>query len=441
MRGTLPKNYMTAPARPRIAIVGTGIAGLGCAYLLREHADLVLFEKGDHIGGHTHTVEVKEPGTGRMCPVDTGFMVFNKVTYPRLTRLFDELGVAIKPTDMSFSVSHAASGFEYRGSDLNTLFARRRNLLRPRYWRFLLAINRFNADAARDWNKPELESLTLDDYVRRGAYGDDFFNLYLVPMASAVWSTPPETMLRFPAATLLRFFHNHGFLGLDTQHPWFTVAGGSRSYVAKILAALRIAPADIRPGVVRISRPEPGGALVHTADGAAHAFDRVVLATHADEALALLESPTAFESRVLGEFRYRDNAVTLHTDASVLPKIRRARASWNYAVRPGPDGRDTYCTHYWMNSLQGISDRENYFVTVNHPERIAPEKILRRFDYAHPLFTLGAIAAQKELPALNRVFPNQAVHFAGSYFRYGFHEDALLGGEDAAGAILGRAPW
>lgn len=430
------------PSRPRIAIVGTGIAGLGCAHLLREHADLTLFEKGDHIGGHTHTVDVTEPGTGRACPVDTGFMVFNRVTYPLLTRLFAELGVPVKPTDMSFSVSHAQSGFEYRGTNFDTLFAQRLNLLRPRYWRFLMAIGRFNADAARDWNDPSLATLTLDEYVRRGGYGDDFFNLYLVPMSSAVWSTPPEMMLEFPALTLLRFFHNHGFLGLHTQHPWYTVEGGARTYVAKILAGLGEAGRAVRPGAALVTRPETGGATVHTVSGESLHFDKVVLAAHADEALALLAAPTGDEARLLGEFRYRDNAVTLHTDASVLPRARRARASWNYSIRRDPaTGAAECCTHYWMNSLQGVSDREDYFVSVNHPERIAPDKILRRFDYAHPLFTLGAIRAQAELPALNRVSPTQPVYFCGSYFRYGFHEDALMAGVDAARAILGREPW
>lgn len=426
--------------RPRVAIVGTGIAGLGCAHRLREHAELTLFEKGDHIGGHTHTVEVDEPGTGRRCPVDTGFMVFNRVTYPRLTRLFEELGVAVKPTDMSFSVSHPESGFEYRGSDLNTLFARRINLLRPRYWRFLMAINRFNADAARDRDDPALEALTLDEYVRRGGYGDDFFNLYLVPMASAVWSTPPELMLGFPAATLLRFFHNHGFLGLHTQHPWFTVTGGSRSYVVKLLEAIGIAPEAVRPGAVRVSRPATGGACVDTADGAVHTFDHVVVATHADEALALLDRPGDAERRLLGAFGYRDNTVVLHTDARLLPRTPRARASWNYSLRRTPTGEIECATHYWMNSLQGVSDRENYLVTVNPPRELDASKILRRFAYAHPLFTLDAIRAQPELPALNRATPDRAVTFCGSYFRYGFHEDALYAGQDAADAILTATP-
>ncbi len=428
-------------SRPRVAIIGTGISGLGCAYLLRRDAHITLFEKGDHIGGHTHTVDVTEPGTGRPCPVDTGFMVYNEVTYPLLTRLFRELGVKSKPTDMSFSVSHEDTGFEYRGSDLNTLFAQRLNLLRPRYWRLLLAINRFNADAARDRENPELTTLTLEDYVKRGRYGDDFLHLYLVPMSSAVWSTPPELMLRFPAATLLRFFHNHGFLGLHTQHPWLTVQGGSRTYVAKILASLGMEPSSVREAAVRVSRPASGGATVHTVSGQSLHFDRVVLASHADESLALLEAPTPEEASLLGEFRYRDNRVVLHTDASVMPRNRRAHASWNYAVRREADGRVGNATHYWMNSLQGVSDREQYFVTVNPPDRLDPAKIIRQFDYAHPLFTLGAIQAQPRLPGLNRTSPGQPVLFCGSYFRYGFHEDGLMAAVDAAQALLGRAPW
>lgn len=426
--------------RPRIAIVGTGIAGLGCAHLLRRHADLTLFEKGDHVGGHTNTVEVTEPGTGRILPVDTGFMVFNKVTYPLLTRLFGELGVPVKPTDMSFSVSDARSGFEYRGSGANTLFARRRSLLSPRYWRFLFAIDRFNRDAARDRDDPGTEALTLAEYAARGGYGDDFLERYLIPMTSAVWSTPPELMLKFPAATLIRFFHNHGFLGLHTQHPWYTVDGGAKRYVEAILRGLDPGAREVLGGVVAVTR-DASGASVRTGDGVVRRFDKVVIATHADEALALLEKPDSRESALLGEFRYRDNEVVLHTDASMLPRRKLARAAWNYAIRREADGSVVNATHYWMNRLQGVSDREDYLVTVNPPPSLDRSKILGSFAYAHPMFTLGAVNAQKELPSLNRVSPDQPVYFAGSYFRYGFHEDAFMAGVDVARCVLGREPW
>ena len=228
---------------PRLAIIGTGIAGLGCAHFLQRDYELTLFEQADYAGGHTNTVEVAEPGSatapGRTLAIDTGFMVFNHVTYPLLTRLFAELRVPIKPTSMSFSVRHADTGLEFAGSSLNHLFAQRRNLFRPRFYRMLGAVNRFNSEAIAALDDPATQNETLGDYVRRRTYGEDFFNLYLVPMSSAVWSTPPEMMLQFPATTLLRFFHNHGFLGLHTQHPWWTVDGGAKTYVEKITAPFR----------------------------------------------------------------------------------------------------------------------------------------------------------------------------------------------------------
>ena len=224
---------------PRLAIIGTGIAGLGCAHFLQRDFDLTLFEQNDYAGGHTHTVTAKEPGTGRAVPIDTGFMVFNYATYPLLTRLLAELQVPTKKTAMSFSVRHADSGLEFAGSSLNHLFAQRKNLFRPRFYRMLAAINRFTAEAVAALADPAAQNETLGDYVTRRGYGEDFFKLYLVPMSSAVWSTPPELMLEFPASSLLRFFHNHGFLGLHTQHQWWTVDGGAKSYVDKLTTPFR----------------------------------------------------------------------------------------------------------------------------------------------------------------------------------------------------------
>lgn len=425
--------------KPRIAIIGTGMAGLAAAYFLREDAEITLYEQEHAPGGHAHTVEVDAESGGRPLPIDTGFMVYNEVTYPRLARLFGELAVPTESSDMSFSVSHGDSGLEYRTTSLNTLFARRSHLFRPRYWKLLAAIERFNADAARDRLRPLAKSLTLHDYVRQGRYGDDFLHLYLIPMSSAVWSTPPEQMLLFPAVTLIRFFYNHGFLGLHTRHPWRIVCGGSREYVARMLRAMRKTPADIRPGAACVVRTVDGGASVQTTDGApACRYDRVILATHADQALTLLHAPTARERAVLGEFRYRDNRIVLHTDESVMPSSRRAWAAWNYSMRRTPAGELLNSTHIWVNSIQRLPHAVNYFLTVNHPEVVDPAKVIRRFRYAHPLFTLGAVGVQHELPKLNREGSSGPVLFAGSYFRYGFHEDALLAGLDAANAVLGR---
>jgi predicted NAD/FAD-binding protein len=431
----------------RTAIIGTGIAGLGTAHFLHRAGDEVTcFGPEAYAGGHSNTVEAVEPGTGRALPIDTGFMVFNRVTYPQLCRLFEDLKVPVKPTDMSFAVKDLDTGLEWCGSSLNHLFAQRKNLLSPRFIRMLLAVKRFNEEAVAALKAAEAggASITesLADYVRRRGYGKDFWDLYLVPMSSAVWSTPPEKMMVFPAASLLRFFHNHGFLGLDTQHPWWTVDGGSREYVRRLVAPF----ADrLRLGcaVSRVVRHGPGrGVTVFTADGAAHAFDRAVVAAHADDALRLLVNPTADETRLLGAFKYQANVATLHTDASVMPRARLAWASWVYQVSRDRAGRITPATHYWMNRLQGVSDRERYFVSINRPEQIDPAKVIKTIDYTHPLFDLGALAAQGELPALNAAARGGTeTYFAGSYFRYGFHEDAFLSAVQLSELLLGRDPW
>jgi predicted NAD/FAD-binding protein len=424
----------------RLAIIGTGIAGLGCAHFLHRHFDVTLFEQNNYAGGHTNTVTAPEPGTGRLVPIDTGFMVFNKVTYPLLTRLFTELDVPIKKTAMSFSVRHADSGLEFCGSSLNHLFAQRKNLFRPRFYRLLAAIGRFNQEAVAALDDPAIQTETLGDYVRRRAYGDDFFNLYLVPMSSAVWSTPPELMLSFPAASLLRFFHNHGFLGLDTQHQWWTVDGGAKTYVGKISAPWRDRM-RLGEGALSVVRTHKG-VMVMTNTGTAHNFDHVIFACHGDQALRLIVNPTANESRLLREFKYQPNVATLHTDTSVMPRTRLAWSSWNYEITRDAAGGVSTATHYWMNSLQGVSDRENYFVTINRPESIAPEKVLRRINYEHPLFSLGAMRAQAEIPALNTAARGSTeTYFAGAWQRYGFHEDGLLSAARLSEQLLGRDPW
>ncbi|WP_395741381.1 NAD(P)/FAD-dependent oxidoreductase [Prosthecobacter sp.] len=424
-------------SRPRLAIVGTGVAGLGCAHFLHPHFDLTIFEQNDYAGGHTNTVTVREDG--RELPVDTGFMVFNHVTYPLLTRLFKELDVATKPTSMSFSVAHLPSGIEYNGTSLNHLFGQRRNLIRPRFWRFMLQINRFNAEAVAALDDARYARMTLREYVEARGYGSDFLNIYIIPMSSAVWSTPPELMLEFPALTLIRFWHNHGFLGLHTQHPWWTVTDGARSYVKKLTVPFRD---RIRLGspVVRVERGADG-VKVYPRDGAAETFDKVVFASHADQTLRMLAQPTERESALLGCFKYQPNIATLHTDERFMPRTKKCWASWNYRIREGADGGIEPSTHYWMNSLQGVSDKTNYFVAINAADEIAPEKVLKRINYEHPLFDLAAIDAQKQLPELNRISPDQSTYFCGSYFRYGFHEDAFGSAVALCRDLLGREPW
>jgi predicted NAD/FAD-binding protein len=403
-----------------LGIIGTGIAGLGCAHALQGRYALTLYEKGGHVGGHANTVLVEEP-TGAI-PIDTGFMTFNQVTYPHLTRLFRELGVETQSSSMSFSVQHTQARLEFCGSSLNLLFGQRRNLFNPDFWKMLLTINRFNQEAVASLESGRHDHQSLDEYIRERNYGDHFRDLYLMPMSCAVWSTPPELMLQFPATTLLRFFHNHGFLGLHTQHPWFTVSGGSRRYVEKLIAPFRDR-IHVRRGVARVQR-DNGRVVVTDLSGEQQSFDRVILACHADEALGMLADADARERQVLGEFHYQPNLALLHTDESVMPATRRCWSSWNYRVSPGVEPS----TVYWINSLQRLPTQQNYFVSINGEASLDPAKILQRIPYDHPLFNLGAVRAQRELPELNG--RHSGVYFCGSYFRYGFHEDALASAMD-----------
>jgi len=419
------------------AIIGTGIAGLGCAHFLHQDFELALFDQNSHVGGHSNTVTVSEGDKER--PVDTGFMVYNEVTYPNLTRLFAELRVPVKKTSMSFSVQHVPSNLEYCGSSINHLFAQRRNLFRPRYWRMLRQINRFNEEAITALEDPTTAKMSLRDYVEARRYGSDFFDYYLVPMSSAVWSTPPEKMLAFPASSLLRFFHNHGFLGLHTQHQWWTVDGGAREYVRRLTTPFRD---RIELGnAVQQVEPGPNNVKVRTQDGDVRLFDKVILACHGDQALKLLANPDSRQCELLGRFRYEPNVATLHTDASVMPRTRKAWASWNYRIEKDSDGNQRTSTIYWMNSLQGVSDRQDYFVSINGEENIQPDRILRRISYEHPLFDMPAVEAQKSLPDLNRQSPDQRVYFCGSYFKYGFHEDAFSSAIDVARVLKGGEVW
>jgi predicted NAD/FAD-binding protein len=422
----------------RTAIIGTGIAGMGCGHFLHDHDELTFFEQDDHIGGHTNTVTIYE--AGQPVYIDTGFMVFNYATYPNLCRLFAEIGAPVKKTDMSFSVQHLPSGLEYSGSSLNHLFAQRRNMLSPAFFRMLWQIRRFNRESPRILDDPRYAGYSIGEYIKEGGYGADMLWKFLVPMSSAVWSTPMDKMLEFPATTLIRFFLNHGFLGLDTQHQWYTVDKGSQSYRSLLIApfrhrihtnakVVRVVRETARPDHLLAADSSPGpiadgpasGAFVHLADGSSQHFDRIILACHGDQALDLLDNPTDHERRLLGAFHYQKNKAVLHTDTSVMPKTRLAWSSWNYRIRV-QQGKLMPSTIYWMNRLQDVSKNMPYFVSINPHDDLAPNKILRTIDYEHPLFDLPAIAAQQQLQQLNSSGP---VYFCGSYFNYGFHEDAF----------------
>lgn len=414
--------------RERIAIVGTGISGMASAWFLSREHDVTLFEKDNRVGGHSHTVMVEE-GSGTI-PVDSGFMVYNEVTYPLLTRLFRELGVVTKPTSMSFSVQHVGEGLEFNGGSLNLLFGQRKNLLNLRYWRMLSQINRFNRETVEELSNPTYGDISLREYVTSRGYGDDFLTWYLSPMAAAVWSSPPERIEEFPARTLMRFWHNHGFLGLDTQHPWRTVSGGSRQYVEKLTKSFEH---HIHRGAgVKLV----DGSMLMLEDGTSFDFDRVVIAAHGDQAFRMLADPTTLESDVLTRFHYQENEAVVHTDTRFMPRTRRCWASWNYRIE-----NNRHSTHYWMNELQSVSERDNYFVSINPSTPPAEASIKRRLVYEHPLFDLDAVAAQDRLPVLHAAGDETNRYFCGAWQRYGFHEDGLWSAVNVCTQILGRDPW
>lgn len=413
----------------RIAIVGSGVSGLVAAHLLHRRHDITVFEADDRIGGHTHTVDV-ELGAERHA-VDTGFIVYNEHTYPNFTRLLEKLGVASQPTEMGFSVSCERTGLEWASRGLNGVFAQRRNLLRPSFRRMLGEILRFNRDARELLDGPD-EKVALGDYLAGAGYSDDFVERYIVPMGAAIWSADPSDLLRFPARSFVRFFENHGLLDRGGRVRWRVVRGGSARYVEKLTAPFL---ERIRTGRAVCSvRRARDGVVVATRDGLADRFDRVVLALHSDQALRLLAEPSDLERRVLGSIRYQENEVVLHTDASVMPRLRRAWASWNYRIPREARGRVSVSYH--MNRLQGIRSGRDFFVTLNDVERVEPSQILARYTCHHPVFDAAAIAAQRLHAEIDGA---GGVHYCGAYWGYGFHEDGVnsaLGVGRALGAEL-----
>lgn len=418
----------------KLAIIGTGIAGMSAAHFLQKDFEITLFEKNTYVGGHTHTVTVDEDGTP--INIDTGFMVFNHATYPNLLRLFNELNVPTKITSMSFSVQHVPSGLEFKGSNLNGLFAQRRNFLNPRYVAMLFQINRFNKECEEVLSDLRYAEMTLAEYVKEKNYGSDFLYRYLAPMSSAVWSTPIDLMLKFPAFSLVRFFKNHGFLGLNTQHQWYTIENGSQAYREILIHPFR-EKIFVNTPVLKVERDD-NSAIVITRDGQRLVFDKVIFASHADETLAMIGSPSDIERKLLSPFKYQENTATLHTDESLMPRTERAWSSWNYRIDKNMDGTLSPSTIYWMNSLQQVSKKKNYFVNINGEERVKPESVLKTVKYTHPIFSVEAQKAQPELPSLNEQGP---LYFCGSYFRYGFHEDAFTSGLNVSRAILKQTIW
>jgi predicted NAD/FAD-binding protein len=399
----------------KVAVLGSGISGMATAYFLSRRHEVVLFEKEDRLGGHTHTHEIETPN-GPL-HIDTGFLVHNNRTYPNFVRLLSDLGVQRQLSDMSFGVSHPGADFEYSSRDLRGFFAQRRNIFALRHYRFFLEILRFNRQARALLADLDGADLSLGEYLERNRFSRDFTRYYLYPMASAVWSTSLDKIADFPALTLIRFFDNHDFLRVTTQFPWYTVTGGSRSYIAPLTARYRdrIRLGVTITGVARTSR----GVRIYAVGCEPEHFDDVVFACHAPQALGLLRDASRLEREVLSKFQTNRNTAVLHTDSNMLPRNPDARASWNYHL--GEDPAAVTLT-YHLNRLQKLQTAEDYCVTLNRTEAVRPDKILRHLIYDHPLFTQDAIRAQSRWAEISG---RHHTHFSGAYWFCGFHEDGL----------------
>ncbi len=418
--------------------MGSGISGLAVAHSLKGQADISLFEAGDYFGGHANTVDISLPTPQGLVThgVDTGFLVYNERTYPNLIKLFAELGVETSLSDMSFSVQAPRAwgdeALEWSGSNLDTVFAQRRNLMRPQFYKMLLDVLRFNnlcTQIAVQQNETAMRQ-PLSEFLKQHQFGKAFQNWYFLPMMGCIWSCPTDQMLAFPVATMIRFCHNHGLLQISNRPRWFTVTGGSRNYVQKIVKG--ISDKRLNTPVQLIERDDHGIRVV--TQGAAERFDEVVICTHSDQALRMLRAPSESETQYLSAIRYQDNVAVLHTDDSVLPSRRKAWAAWNYARAESEDQESSrVCLHYLLNKLQPLPYEQAVVVSLNPTQNIDPSKVIRSFEYAHPVFDLAAIEAQKHIQGIQG---QQHTWYAGAWLGYGFHEDGLKSGLSVAKELL-----
>lgn len=417
----------------RIAIIGSGIAGLTTARLLHEHYDIEVYEQNDYLGGHTHTLDVDIDG--RIYPVNTGFIVYNDWVYHNFNKLMAPLGVRREATEMSFSVRDDATGLEYNGHNLDTLFAQRKNLINPRFLGMIKDILRFNKESQADLDAGRLSpELTLGEYFRERGYGRAFVRHYIIPMGAAIWSSGEADMEAFPALFFVRFFKNHGLLSVKDRPQWYVLSGGSRAYIEPLIEPFR-ERVHTQHGVTRVER-DAEGVTLHFYNGHEERFDQVVFACHSDQALAMLAEPSADEQAILGALPYSQNEVVLHTDDSLLPRNRKAWAAWNYHLPERPD--EAVGLTYNMNILQNFHDAPVTFcVTLNRTDRIAPNTIIERFNYAHPVFSRAGIDAQQ---SYHRIGNHNRSHFCGAYWFNGFHEDGV---NSALRVVrdLGVEPW
>ncbi len=425
--------------RLKIAVIGTGIAGMATAWLLNQHHKVTVYEKNKWVGGHANTVDVLESSS--CTPVDTGFIVYNETSYPNLVALFNYLNVPTKNSEMSFAASLENSSFEYSGTDLNGLIGQRRNIVRPRFWNMMKDVLRFYKIAPEWLEKNDDNSLCLGQFLRDNNFSKSFIHDHLLPMGAAIWSTTALDMQSYPARAFLNFFQSHGLLLLRDRPQWRTVDGGSRSYVKRLTADYVDQIRKTR--VTRVLR-WPDKVIVEDCSGDTATYDYAVLAVHADEALAILSDPDHQETGILGNWRYTHNRAVLHTDASFMPKRRRIWSSWNFIEHANQDpnqpaNEHSFCVTYWMNKLQSLESTSPLFVTLNPPHEPATDKIICEFDYTHPCFDHIALTSQQQLWSLQG---HRRIWYCGSYFGYGFHEDALQAGLAVAEELGGvQRPW
>ena len=416
----------------KIAVIGSGIAGLSSAWLLARHHQVTVYEANNYAGGHSNAVDVFLDGINY--PVDTGFLVFNEKTYPNLIKLFALLHVETAHTDMGFSVRLPYENIEWAGSTLGSLFAQKRNILRPKFWQMIADILRFNKEAPSLLLKARAQQLTLGQLLREGRYSQAFSDWYLLPMGAAIWSMSPAGMAEFPAESFLQFCLNHGLLQINNRPQWMTVKGSSREYVKKLCAG--IGDVQINTPVTKVTRQENGALVEHQNGG--NFYDAVVMATHSDQTLALLSDISSDERRILSAIKYAPNKAYLHTDASLMPKNKSAWAAWNYYTATTSDPHRPVAVTYWLNKLQPLPFETPIFVTLNPPEAINAESILAEFDYAHPQLDAAAYEAQRQLASIQG---KNHTYFCGAWAGYGFHEDGLKAGIRVAELLNAPIPW
>lgn len=412
----------------KIAIVGTGISGLTCGYYLHKDHEVTLYEANDYIGGHTATIDIEH--NGKQYAVDTGFIVYNDRTYPNFIKMMNEVGVRGNPTQMSFSVKNAANGLEYNGHTIPTLFAQKRNLLNPTFYRFIFEILRFNKLAKASADDDSLVEHTLGEFLQSNGFSDYFTQNYILPMGAAIWSSTLADMRAFPLRFFLRFFLNHGLLDVVDRPQWYVIEGGSRAYIEPLTRGFSEC-IRLNSPVSRVERHDNGVSV--TSNGETERFDRVIFACHSDQALAMIDDVSDEEREILGAMAYQDNEVVLHRDTSVLPKRQAAWASWNYALDGGEDEQQRLPTlTYNMNILQHIESETTFCVSLNSADKIQQDKILRTFNYSHPVFTTESIAAQQRREEL---WGKRKTWFCGAYWYNGFHEDGVRSALDVVKGI------